>query len=179
MAIEVGRPLSPGAVYQRLLSLEIRSSKIGFAVIEEGADLIDWGVRVFPCDATGADKAIRILAFLLQIYAPTIVTARRARRVKHPSSEKAAYLFRKTQTELKRRSVRFIGVDRRDVSRFFRGQDCSAKHEIEAYVAEKFAEVKQKLPGRRRLWDKEPYVVPAFDALATALAFSAQEEVAS
>jgi hypothetical protein len=39
--------------------------------------------------------------------------------------------------------------------------------------------MKQKLPGRRRLWDKEAYIVPAFDALATALAFSTLEAVAS
>ncbi len=120
---------------------------------------------------------MKILAFLLKIYAPTIVIARRTRRVKHLSSEKAAYLFRKIQIELKRRSVRFVGVARRDVSNFFEGQGCSAKHEIEAYVAETFAAVRQKLPGPRRLWDKERYIVPAFDALATALTFSAQEAV--
>ena len=73
--------MSRDAAYQRLLSLEIRSSKIGFAVIQ-GTDLVDWGcLGVFSSDTTGREKAMKILAFLLKTDVLTIVIARRTRRV--------------------------------------------------------------------------------------------------
>jgi len=174
MAFERGQPSSRDLICQQLF-LEVRSHKLGFAIVN-GTELVDWGVRFFPPGAAGTEMALKILAFLVKIYAPSIVVARRTRRVKHASSEKASYVFRKIQRELKRRSIRFTTIPRRDVRRFFVRQGCFTKPEIEAFVAQNFGELKFKLPGRRRLWDKEPYVVPAFDALATALVFKRSVE---
>jgi hypothetical protein len=156
------------ASVERLLALEIRSWKFGYAVLE-GTKLVDWGVCRFPAGAVAA--AIRRLAFLLKTYAPTVVIARRTRRAKHRSSQSAVHLIRRIRLELERRSTRFVVLSRGDVRKFFAHGGHLTKAEISTVVADRFDHLKSRLPRSRKPWDPERHVVVVFDAVATAIAF--------
>src|SRR5579872_787390 len=103
---------------ERQLALEIRSRRFGFAVLQ-GTNLLDWGVRSYPPGAAGTKSAIKRIRFLLTLYAPSTVIARRTRRAKGESSGRASRIFEKIQNELQRRSIRFAVLSRRDVRAFF------------------------------------------------------------
>lgn len=156
---------------ERQLALEIRSRKFGFTLLE-GKELLDWGVRSFPSGKLGGDAAIKGLSLLLKLYAPSVVIARRTRRVKNESSKQASSILRKIQIELTRRSVRFEVLERRDIMQFYAEHGCRTKQEIAALLAENFRYLKLRVPRRRKAWEPERYILAIFDAFATAVAFS-------
>jgi hypothetical protein len=158
---------------ERLLALEIRSWKFGYALVE-GTSVLDWGVAWFPTGESSV--AIRRLAFLLKIHAPYTVIARRTRRANHESSKSAAQVLRRIGDDLKHRSMRFVVLARRDVRKFFVEQGCRNKHDIAAAVANRFSQLKPRIPRFRRAWDPESGITAVFDAVATAVAFEALQE---
>lgn len=155
---------------ERLLALEVRSQKFAFAVIQ-GSELIDWGARGFRSGAPEAKAAMDRFAFLLKLYAPSMVITRQTRRAKDKSSQNALRVFRMIRGELKRRSVPFEALARTDVRKFFSERGCKNKHEIAAIVADQFSQLKSRLPRSRKPWDPEPPIVAVFDAIAIAFAF--------
>jgi hypothetical protein len=155
---------------ERHLALEVRSRKLGFAVFQ-GSDLLDWGARRYAAGAVGAAGAFEKLRSLLKLYAPHIVIARQTRRVHDESSEIAARRLYKIRMELRSRSIRLVVVNRRDVRRFFAQYGCRAKHDIASLIANRFPELKWRLPRRRKPWDSEAHAAAVFDAIGTAIAF--------
>lgn len=160
---------------KRRLALEIRSRKFAFAVLQ-GTDLLDWGTRRFPPGVPGIGAAIARLGFLLKLYSPSVVVARRTRRVKDKSSEHAAHVLRGIRGNLKRDGILFVALARRDVRKLFAQFGCHTKQEIAAAVAERFGELKSRVPRARKPWNPERNIVAVFDALATAVAFEALRE---
>lgn len=160
---------------ERVLALEIRSRKFGFAVLQ-GPNLLDWGVRGFPAGARGIEAAIGRLVFLLKLYAPSTVIARRTRRARDESAERTSRVFRRIRSELKHRSIPFIVIARHNLREFFAGHGCRTKQEIAAVTADSFGQLKPRLPRLRKPWEPERNIVVVFDALATAVAFNALRE---
>ena len=163
------RVIHPGE--EPYLALEIRSGRLGFAVFR-GLDLIDSGVCVFRLGKTGTKAAIKKLAFLLDLYAPSMVLARQVRRVRDSSSKRTVHVLRGMRADLERRSLRLAMLDRRDVARYFGADERSTKHEIARLIAARFEELKWKLPPPRKPWNHEAHFVAMFDAVATAVAWS-------
>ena len=161
-----------GLEAQVQLALEVRSGRFGFAVLQGTSHLLDWGVREYEAGTEGAQAAISKLSALVMLYAPSVVITRRTRRVAHRSSKNAAQTLRRIEVESKRRALRLIVLDRRAVRKCFTGFGCKTKYEVACWLVEKFEELKWRLPRRRKPWDREEYVVPVFDALATVVAFS-------
>jgi len=161
------------APIERQLALEIRSFKFGYAVLEMN-NLLDWGICWFPPGEPAS--AIDRLAFLLRVYAPAVAVARSTRRADHESSENAAQVLRKVRAELRRRSVPFAVVQRREVRKFFGQAGYVNKHEIAGAVAEQFNELKPRVPRLRKAWDPESGITPVFDAVATGIAFAAYQK---
>jgi len=158
---------------ERWLALEIRSWKLGFIVLE-GNDLLEWGTRRFRPGVMST--AIHKLAFLLRIYAPSIVITRSTRRAKHPSSSDAAHLLRSFCQELELRSVPFVVLSRDEVRNSFVQQGYTSKNEIARVVAGRFERLTPRIPRSRKPWDPERGMVVVFDAAATAIAFERLRE---
>ena len=81
-------------------------------------------------------------------------------------------VLQKMRAELKRMSVRFAVLERRDVRQFFVELGCKTKYDVACWSAERFEELKWRLPRRRKPWDREDYAVPIFDAVAAAITFA-------
>lgn len=115
---------------------------------------------------------IHRLMALLQLYGPSLVIVRRTRRASGESSKHAARLFGKLREEMRARSIPFIPLDRSDIRMVFATLGCRTKHEIASAVADRFPELRPRLPRPRKPWDKERKRVAVFDAIATAIAFN-------
>jgi len=155
---------------EAVLSLEIRSRRFAFAVLEQN-QILECGAREFPSGPAGRKIALKKLAFLLRVYSPSRAIARRTRRVDDPSSQSSARLLSAIRRELDRRGVPCVILKRADISEFFAGQGCPTKHDIAVHLADRFPVLREKLPRPRKKWEPEWWVLAVFDAAGTAVAY--------
>ena len=157
----------------RQLALEIRSRRFGFAVLD-GGELLDWGVRYYPSGSLRIEIALKRLAFLLKLYEPSSVIARRPRDIRDESSRHALHLLAAVRRHLESRSVRFSVADRCRVCEYFARQGIHTKYEIASAIAQQFIQLRDLLPRPRKTWEHERALMVVFDAITTAVAVNAQ-----
>jgi hypothetical protein len=153
---------------KRILALDVRPQRLGFAVFEGPDCLLDWGAKSFPSGA----KAVRVpagrkLAELLDEFAPAAVALRKrtARRTK-----KYLRMTGLVEREAGKRRIPLRFVTRSMVKKAFAGHERN-KHEIATALAARFPELAPKLPPKRKCWQSEDYRIHLFDAAALGLAY--------
>ncbi len=157
--------------HERVLALEVRPQKYGFAVLEGADALLDWGVRSYRIGQVA--RAGRIDS-LLESYSPDFVVIRRREHNSRKAASAVHTAMAKIRIESRRYSARTRLISGKNIRRFFEQYGCTNKHEIASVLAEKFDEILWKLPARRRPWESEKYNTTLFDALATGTAFFAR-----
>jgi hypothetical protein len=161
---EAERPSKSGNNECRLLALEIRPRKAGFAILE-GSALLDWGVTSYD----PVTPAIGRIASLLDLHGPSVIVTRRRPDLKN--DQVIAGIVESIREEARRRSMGFQTLDADRVRSFFTHRGRGNKHEVALLIAEWFPELAWRVPPKRRPWQSEPKVVPLFDAVATAVTF--------
>jgi hypothetical protein len=149
------------------LAVDPTTKGFAFVVLEEGV-LIDWGVR-----HAGSEKnrgSIRKLNILIADYKPDVLvmedvhdrSSRRLRRIR--------LLIGQFAREARRHQVMVRRVTRTAVHLHFRTNSWQVtKHRIALALAERFPELRGRLPRVRKLWMTEDERMSIFDALAMAL----------
>ncbi len=158
-------------IRETLLGLEVRSWKIGFAVLH-GTILVESGVYEFPVAADGDTGAIGKLHTVIDLHVPTVAVARSTRHARNESSKRAARLLRKIKGELSDRGIQVTVLPRNQIRNFFTERGCGVKHTMADWIAGQFPELRWKVPGPRKPWHPERYSVAMFDALAAAIVFA-------
>ena len=151
----------------RLLALEIRPQKAGFAVFE-GASLLDWGVRGY-----GQTPAIRRIETLLSLYAPSVIVIRRRPYLKH--GDNGARVVQSIKRGAQRKSISVPSLDAHHIRAFFKQRGCESKHAAATLLAEWFPELAWKVPPERKPWQSEPHNTLLFDAVAIGVTFLTTE----
>ena len=164
IAKESSNPSKRGTDDLRVLALEIRPRKAGFAVFE-GAALQDWRVAGYG----PASPAMRRLGSLIDLHAPSIVVIRRRSFLRKASA--VANIGRNIQQEAARRMIQFRPLDASAVRALFTDRGHRTKHEIASQIADWFPELAWKLPPKRKPWQSEPHNAALFDAVAIAVTF--------
>jgi hypothetical protein len=151
----------------RILALEIRLRRVGFAVFE-GARLLDWGIGRWRADADPVLATVRRICPLLALYSPSVVV------LKHLNSSMKARRRKRViaavRHKLVTRSIEVHLVKRVGVRQAFRLSGSRNKYQIAAAIAETFPELRRKLPQKRKAYQPERYNAVLFDAVALALA---------
>jgi len=157
---------------KRLLALEIRASRFGFAVLEGPARLLDWGVRSFGEEQKKVRSAVADrIATLLAFHKPFAVVVRL--RKYHSAARNRRFLLTVAgiRTETMRHSTKFYALTARQVRDRFASNGQTTKHDIATSLTEQFEELSWRLPRRRKPYQSEAPVMLVFDALANGLAF--------
>lgn len=160
----------------RILAIDLRHRRFGFAAFEGPRRLLGWGVRI--CPTTGETVASMMgtrLSALLKLYSPSIIVVTKERW------ERAAISFhiRSLEEEIVRLAdhnqivIRVIGQIQ--VRQSFLALQSETRHEIAASLARIFPELAHRLPPERRAWDSEHSIMTVFDAVALGLAYWSQE----
>jgi hypothetical protein len=162
------------AIPYRLLALEIRVSKLGFAVLEEPTTLLDWGVRSFgeqprELPSTASDRVDTLLEF----HRPRVVVVRARKYHSRLRQNKFHAIMDATQTAVGRHSAVFTAVAPQKVRDYFSSLECLNKHDVATHLVKNFDELSWKLPRRRKSYQSEPPAMLVFDALATGVAYLA------
>jgi hypothetical protein len=157
---------------KRLLALEIRASRLGFAVLEGSTRLLDWGVRSFgeqndKLRSVVSDRIGTLLAF----HKPAAVVARVRKYHSAGQNKRFLTILATIRSETMRNSTKFFVLTRRQARVRFGPNGQVTKHDIATSLAKQFEEISWKLPGRRKAYQSEAPAMLVFDALANGVAF--------
>jgi len=149
----------------RILAIDLRSERFGFAVFEGRSRLIDWGVCLYGF--SGASTAARNrLAPLLKQFRPSAIVVSIARREKALGRDGVRRILSSIKREALANSTPTRVIAKSQVRTVFRSLHAKTKHEVAIAVAQLFPELRWKLPPKRKLWQKEHYRIAIFQAVA-------------
>jgi hypothetical protein len=156
----------------RIIALEIRASKFGFAVLEGPGKLLDWGVRSFTEKGEDLEPAVADrISTLLTFYKPVTVVARDRQHHDAIQQKRILTIFATAKQTTRDHSARFRILSAVHVRKRFAQDGRITKHEIARTLAERFEELSFRLPGRRKAYQSEAPAMLVFDALAAGVAF--------
>jgi hypothetical protein len=151
---------------KRILAVDIRSSRVGFAVVETPIRLLDWGKRALTADSCSA-----LIGYLLRRYAITVLVVRGVAAGSPRDTVRVRKGLRAVRRIAHGRSVHFVAVSETTFKNVFRPYERRTKFEIAGLMTVVFPELSGLLPRPRRCYDPENRRMSAFEAIALAVAF--------
>jgi hypothetical protein len=152
----------------RILAIAPSSRGFGFAVMEGGETLVDWGVKSVAGDKNA--DALKKVGAMISLYKPAVLVledasakwSRRSRRIRDITKTIAAM----SATA----QMKVALFTRNQVMRFFFEDGVGTKYTIARIIAMRFPEeLGHRLPPKRKPWKSEDYRMGIFDAVALAI----------
>ncbi len=147
----------------RVLAIDVRSQKFGWAVLEGSERLIDWGMKSLSYgdwdDLNGSLKR------LIERFDPDLLVVKRYRS---HGSNKARQAVEVLVEHALKNEVGFRRVSRKDVQEQFRGVEPFTKYEVALAVSRVFPELSDRLPRIKKTWRREDDRISIFEAVAIA-----------
>jgi hypothetical protein len=157
---------------KRLLALDVRLSKLGFAIFEGPTNLLDWGVRSFEKASKALPSSVSDrLGILFAFYEPSAVVARSRNYHLHSHKRTQTKIMAIIKSESRRHSVKFTIVTAEQVRNAFAKNGEICKHDIALQITDQFQELSWKLPRRRKAYQSEMAAMLVFDAAATGMTY--------
>jgi len=158
----------------RILAIDLRPRRFGYAVFEGPRMLLDWGISAYLPDGDGRGEiAGRRLAALLRISSPSaiVVKTERWESARTSTSPGARFLMDAITREASARSIPICLIAEDELKSTFVNLQCVTKYEIAAVLTRIFPELLWKLPPKRQIWQSEHPRMTMFDAIALGLAY--------
>lgn len=155
---------------ERLLAVEVRSRRIGFAVFEGPSRLLDWGVRgcQSPTHALGEVVAKKVRPLLLR-YGPFSVVMRRENQYLSQTAKRIRISIGAISREARQCGIKIRLLKSKSRRHFFAQFRYGAKHRVAELIADLFEELSWNVQPQRKAWHSEGYHTVIFDAVATGL----------
>lgn len=160
---------------QRIVAIEARRSRFGYAVFEGPSKLLDWGASTVPSHfsdrAASAVARNRVLGALRRCH-PEAAVVKRPRVTKTGKSAAAGPIFRAILREAAGMGMPINILTRTDIGEAFRSSGARKKDDIAEILVEIFPELLPRLPHRRsNKWKPEWRGMVVFDAIAVGFAY--------
>jgi hypothetical protein len=156
----------------KILAIDLRHRRFGYAVFEGPRLLRDSGLRVYRAVGEAeAAMASKRLAALLESHSPSAIVVKTERWDRAQTSTHIRSLVEVMTHAASAHSIPIFLVGNDDVRRTFRNMDCETRDDIAAVLARMFPELSWRLPPKRRAWQSEHPRMAMFDAIALGLAF--------
>jgi hypothetical protein len=159
----------------RVLAIDLRNRRSGFAVFEGSRNLLDFGTTVLP--SVPAEFAVNRFSDLLRISLPSIIVVRKDRWENISSDSNTRHSIEILTRESKTRGIQIQMLEQSAMNITFRNLGCETKAEISTALARIFPELVWQLPPRRKAWESEHPRQSVFDAIALGLAYWQHEAV--
>lgn len=153
----------------RILAIELRYRRFGFAAIEVPNRFLDTGVRTFR----SASRSASLLRSLIMLFSPSVIVVKVADHHDPRLRRGVAPIMRCIRREAKLQSVPVDRVTTEWVRNAL-GGSLRSKEQVAAFVAHVFPLLVWKLPPsrERKPWVTEGWNMAIFDAVAIGLAYS-------
>ena len=159
----------------RILAIDLRPRRFGFAVLEGGTRLVGSGIKMMSGSGTIADLLRKRIHPLLVFYLPSAVVVNLGSDARRSSRVEKTRLLDIIGSEAEAQSAEFVVLTRTDIRNAFRQSGNRSKDEIAGFVAGLFPDVGWKLPPRRKNWQPEHHNITMFDAVSVGLTYLEQE----
>lgn len=127
---------------QRILALDIRSGRIGYAAFETPARLIDFGVTRFNSRHVALLRLIRIL----QRTDPTLLALRRIRPGSSRNTARTRTLIRYAWLYARRSKIATAMIHEKRIRDHFSSQGATTKNKTALFLVQRFPELEWRLP---------------------------------
>ena len=149
----------------------IRSQRLGFAVAEGSLELLHWGMIYYEKnEGARVRAAAKRIQALFARFVPSVVAIERSANEKAFNLHSPRSIYQKIRKEAAHCSVPVRLLSRINVREGFRDLGVRSKDDIAALLARMFPELQSKLPPKRKIWKREHFSMPLFDAVALAVA---------
>ena len=151
---------------RRVLAIDVRSHRVGYAVFEVPARLVDWGVKK-NVERLGA------IANHLRMLQPSVVLLRRVKSGSKRDTAGARSIMHAIRSDMRKLSIPVQYLSESGLKNFFRTYGSRTKYQRASLLAVCFPELKWQLPPRRKIWKAEHLRMSIFDAVQLGVAFLA------
>jgi DNA-binding XRE family transcriptional regulator len=151
----------------RILAVEIRSARLGYAVFETPRYLRDFGAAWFDSPAIARSRIARFLHF----YRPSVLVLRggNARYPRNMRMRRAA--GRIARDEARKLAIPNVRVSEVEFSSVFEQYSCRDKYDVATVLVGWFPDLAWRLPPRPKFYDPEPRSMLYFDSIALGIAY--------
>lgn len=146
----------------RILAIEVRSRRFGFAAFE-GTRLLDWGIVRFKTDSACVSGFLQLNR---RLQPSVLVTRRREMTQGQGRATMRAITCAARKQHLQLRFLREIPM-----KQFFERHGMKNKYQVAAKLAERFSAIKGKVPASRKISRPEHPRMPWLDATVVGIVF--------
>lgn len=159
----------------RILGLDVRMQRCGFAVLEGQHQLLDWGITHYQARTRDGRTALatKRVASLLTLFQPSLVVLKYTSE--HEGNERYKPILNAITREARRYRAEVVLIERKELQIVFQ-QFGNTKYKIAGLIAGLFPELGAKLPQPRKWYDREPRNTTIFDAVSVGLAYFNRSE---
>lgn len=158
----------------RILAIDARRSRFGYALFEGPTRLLDWGASAIP-PQLAADAAAEIaekrVSSVIRLGCPSAVVVLRPRRTSTGDAAKPEPVLKAILRAATASQIPVHFLRREDVQSAFQSLHGWTKDEIAAALASIFPELLVRLPPQRKTWQSERHAMIVFDAISTGFAY--------
>jgi hypothetical protein len=156
---------------KRIIAIDPRSSRFGFAVFEGPERLLDWGIKRFHRDvnAVQIQAKLKLINLMDEFLPHAVVILKRDVETRGIARMREA-LLRQAQ----KRGIALHFLSRRDVDGAFVGSNRN-KYAIAAAVIKHLPELASRRPRQRKTWEPEHCIITIFDAAALGITYFARQ----
>jgi hypothetical protein len=160
----------------RILAIDLRHNRSGFASFEGHRQLLGWGVRFY---ATGDEPESVMMGkrvkALLQLYNPSVIVIMNERWDRAIDDPRAGLLNDAILRLADAAQIEVRTLRQEQIRQSFALMNSHTRYEAASSLARIFPELASRLPPQKRAWETEHSIMPMFDAVALGLAYWSQE----
>jgi len=153
----------------RIVAIDVRPQRIGFAAFESAARILDAGTRKMK----SPDLIAKRIACLIAEFHPSVLILRRIPPTSTRHRPRTRMIQRLIRHLAHRSGIAVVLIGERELQDCFQRNARLKKHEIATLLAKQYPEIAWKLPEKRKIYDREAWSMVVFDATALGIAYLA------
>jgi hypothetical protein len=155
-----------------VLALEVRHSRIGYALFAGARRLLDWGASSIPSRCSNRTEWIRSrMAEFLRHGLPVRIVMKPHRTMNLPPNANGEPILEAIRSAAEEYGIPVDVLGRDKIESAFCTFGVRTKEEIARAIVGIFPELLARLPLKRKKWQPEPHGMIVFDAIATGIAY--------
>jgi hypothetical protein len=151
----------------RILAVEIRADRLGYAVFETPERLCDFGAAWFEAPGEARPRIAR----LLRLCRPSLLVLRGGTMRYPRNTRKRRHAARIVCDEAKKFGISIARITEPEFVAYFARHSCRDKYDVATVLAKWFPEVAWRVPARPKFYDPEPRSILYFDSIALGIAY--------
>jgi hypothetical protein len=151
----------------RVLAVEIRAARLGYAVFENPKQLCDFGAAWYEVPGEARQRIARLLGLLH----PSVLILRGGIMRYPRNMRNRRRIARIARDEAKKFGISIASITEKEFAAYFERHSCRDKYDVATVLAVRFPELAWRVPSRPKFFNPEPRPLLYFDSIALGIAY--------